>query len=67
MFIITIFGTLFGIMGNEELKNLNEKIYKGLEISFERLVKKLSVKDGELVVSRNGKIVRVKARDFRKQ
>ena len=54
-------------MGNEELKNLNEKIYKGLTISFERLVRKLSDQDGELVISKNGKIVRVKARDLRKE
>jgi hypothetical protein len=54
-------------MGNEELKNLNNKIYRGLEISFHRLVNKLSAQDGELVVSQNGKVVRIKARTLQKQ
>ena len=53
-------------MGHEELKNLNEKIYKGLELSFHNLVTRLAAKDGELVVSQNGKIVTVKARDWQK-
>lgn len=67
MFIITIFGAIFRNMGNEELKNLNEKIYKGLEISFQKLLDKLSLQDDELVVSQNGKIVRIKARNFEKK
>lgn len=67
MFIMTIFGTRFRDMGNEELKNLNEKIYKGLEISFQKLLNKLSLQDDELVVSQNGKVVRIKARNFEKK
>ena len=66
MFIITIFGVRSWDMGHEELKNLNNKIYKGLELSFHNLVKRLAAQDGELVVSRNGKIVTVKARDIEK-
>lgn len=33
-------------------------------MSFSRLVEKTKKEDGELVISRNGKIVRVKARDL---
>jgi hypothetical protein len=54
-------------MGNDELKNLNSKIYRGLEISFQRLLAKLSAQDGEIVVSQNGKLTQVKARSLEKR
>lgn len=43
------------------------KLIKGLELSFERLVKAKAKEDGILVFSENGKIVKVKARDLEKQ
>ena len=41
-----------------------EKILKGLEISFEKLVKEKAKNDEELVFSENGEIVRIKAKDI---
>ena len=43
---------------------IREKILKGLEISFEKLVKEKAKNDEELVFSENGEIVRVKAKDI---
>jgi len=40
-----------------ELKN---KILKGLEITYERLVEEKKANNGELVVMRDGKIVKIK-------
>ena len=54
-------------MGTEQLKELSEKVHRGLEISFKKLLNKLSAEDGELVISQKGKVVRVKARDFDKR
>jgi len=46
---------------------LREKILKGLEISFEKLVKEKAKNDEELVFSENGEIVRIKAKDILKE
>ena len=46
---------------------IREKILKGLEISFEKLVKEKAKNDEELVFSENGEIVRVKAKDILKE
>ena len=46
---------------------IREKILKGLEISFERLVKEKAKNDEELVFSENGEIVRIKAKDILKE
>ncbi|MEI8203258.1 MAG: hypothetical protein WCH34_09620 [Bacteroidota bacterium] len=43
-----------------------EKILKGLELAFQRLVEKKSKEDGELVFEIDGKIVRIKAKDLLK-
>lgn len=51
-------------MDNNELR---EKILFGLELSFRRLVEDKSKEGKELVFSRDGKIVKVKARDLQKQ
>jgi hypothetical protein len=51
-------------MTQQEIKILNEKIKKGLTLSFQRLVEKTKKEDGELVISRNGKVIRIKARDL---
>lgn len=50
-------------MNNKELR---EKIISGLELSFKRLVSSKSKEDKELVFSKDGKIVKVKARDLEK-
>ena len=41
-----------------------EKIHKGLQISFEKLVREKAKDDEELVFSENGEIVRIKAKDI---
>ena len=46
---------------------LREKIFKGLQISFEKLVKEKAKNDEELVFEENGQIVRIKAKDILKE
>ena len=47
--------------------SIGEKILKGLEISFEKLVKEKAKSDEDLIFSENGEIVRVKAKDILKK
>ncbi|GGK88984.1 hypothetical protein ACD591_18700 [Rufibacter glacialis] len=49
------------IQNTEELKN---KILKGLDLAFIKLVKAKQKVNGELVFSQDGKIIRVKATDL---
>ena len=51
-------------MNTEKVKDLREKIMKGLDLTYERLIAARLKDDLDLVVSRNGKIVRVKAKDL---
>ena len=51
-------------MNDTEIKELKEKIIKGLTLTYERLVEQKKKEDGELVFSENGKIITVKARDL---
>ena len=46
---------------------LTEKILKGLQISFEKLVKEKAMNDKELIFEENGKIVRIKAKEILKE
>ena len=39
----------------------------GLDLSFKKLVKQKALTDGELIFSRDGKIIRIKARDLLNQ
>jgi len=47
--------------GENELRN---KIMKGIELAFNRLILDKQRNDGELVFSRNGQIIKVKAKDL---
>jgi hypothetical protein len=47
--------------GEIELRN---KIMKGIELAFKRLIQAKQKEDGELVFSRNGKIIKIKAKDL---
>lgn len=49
-----------------EKRNLKTKILAGIELAFEKLVETKSREDGELVFSKDGKIVKVKARELQK-
>ena len=51
-------------MNTEKVKELREKIIKGLDLTYERLISERLKDDSDLVVSRNGKIVRIKAKDL---
>jgi hypothetical protein len=52
-------------MTNTEYQKMVEKITEGVKLAVERLVEKTKKEDGELVISRDGKIVRVKARELK--
>ena len=49
------------IKKGEEIK---EKLLLGLAISFKKLVQQKALTHGELIFSKEGKIVRIKARDL---
>ena len=51
-------------MTAQETNTLRTKILKGINASYNKLLIATQKEDGELVVSKNGKIVRVKARDL---
>lgn len=51
-------------MSESEARQLSEKITKGVQLAVKRLIEQTKKEDGELVISRNGKVVRVKARDL---
>jgi len=53
-------------MTKENIKELRSKIIRGIELSYNRLLIAKQKEDGELVISRNGKIVTIKARDIAK-
>ncbi|WP_462218897.1 hypothetical protein [Ferruginibacter sp.] len=46
-------------------KDFKEKFIKGLELSFKKLLASKRLTDGTLVFSKNGKIVKIKARDIK--
>ena len=52
-------------MNQSELDSTIDKITKGVKLSIERLIERTRKEDGELVIAKNGKVVRVKARDLK--
>jgi len=46
---------------------LLEKITQGLDLTFKRLLATKQKEDGEFIFSENGKIIRVKARDYKQK
>jgi len=52
-------------MTKDERDKIFEKITEGVKLAIEHLIEKTKKEDGELVISRNGKVVRVKARELR--
>lgn len=50
-----------------ESDQLIDKITVGVKLAIERLIERTKKEDGELVISRNGKIVRVRARELNKK
>ena len=54
-------------MTKENVKELRAKIIEGLNLAYTRLLAAKEKEDADLVISRNGKIIRVKARELSKQ
>lgn len=48
-----------------EIKQMQEKIDAGILLAQKRLIEKAQKEDGELVVVREGKVVRIKARELK--
>jgi hypothetical protein len=51
-------------MQKDNNKQIREKIISGIDLAYKRLLAAKQKEDGELVISRNGKIVKVKAREL---
>lgn len=54
-------------MTKDNVKDLRSKIIQGIDLSYERLLASKIKEDGELVISRNGKIIKVKASELIKK
>lgn len=52
-------------MSEIEIKQMQEKINVGILLARKRLIEKTKRENGELVVVRDGKVVRVKAKDLK--
>ena len=52
-------------MSEIEIKQMQEKIDVGILLAQKRLIEKTKKEDGVLVVVRDGKVVRIKARDLK--
>lgn len=52
-------------MNEIEIKQMQEKINAGILLARKRLIEKTKKEDGELVVVRDGKVVRIKAKDLK--
>ena len=51
-------------MNEQQVREFEENIVKGANLTFQRLVSQKKKEDGELVFSRNGHVFRVKAADL---
>lgn len=52
-------------MSEIEIRQMQEKISAGIALARKRLVEKVKKEDGELVVMRDGRVVRIKAKDLK--
>jgi len=52
-------------MSKSEAEQLEMKITEGVKLAIKRLIERTKKEDGELVISRDGKVIRVKARDIK--
>ena len=51
-------------MTTKERQELGGKIMKGFQLAIKRLIEKTKKEDGHLVISRNGRIEKVPAKDL---
>jgi hypothetical protein len=52
-------------MTDPETQKLLDKITKGVKLAIRRLIEERQKEDGELVISENGKVKRIKARSVK--
>ena len=52
-------------MSSTESDQLTDKITQGVKLAIQRLIERTKKEDGELVISKDGKIVHIKARDIK--
>jgi hypothetical protein len=52
-------------MSKTETDQLVKKITAGVETAIKRLIERTKKDDGELVISRNNQIIRIKARELK--
>ena len=52
-------------MSEVEIKQMQEKINAGILLARKRLIEKTKKERGELVIVRDGKVVRIKAKDLK--
>ena len=52
-------------MSKPDDDQLVEKITEGVKLAIKRLIERTKKEDGELVIARDGKVIRVKARDLK--
>jgi hypothetical protein len=52
-------------MTTQEIHSMRDKILEGIALSYSRLVESTIKNDGELVVSVNGKVTHVKAKELK--
>ena len=53
-------------MNNEKIIELREKILKGIELAFEKLIRTKQKNNGEFVYSKDDKIIFIKANELTK-
>jgi hypothetical protein len=53
-------------MTSEEFNIIKEKVTRGVNLAVDRLIQKTIKEDGDLVYLKDGKIVRIKARNLKK-
>ncbi|HEY8936591.1 MAG TPA: hypothetical protein VIM65_15290 [Cyclobacteriaceae bacterium] len=52
-------------MTEKQTEELRDKILKGSQLAFQRLVDRIKLENGTLVFSKNGKIFHIKAKDLK--
>ncbi len=50
-----------------ETDKLTDKITEGVTLAIQKLIEKTQKEDGELVISVNGKVTKVRARDIKSE
>lgn len=53
-------------MKTNEIRKLRSNILKGIDLAYRKLVESKSLEDRELIFSKNGQIVKIKAREIQK-